>query len=145
LRAVDDEQRSALADVKTAEAALADHFAQEHVDELHPTDLHNNLAAARNLAEQPWQQRREGKQRLVRRLEAERERFVIAQLGELAASREHDAHAARDAIIDALEAIEVADRGYAEVGQWYADLLRPVPSVDVVISRASISRPSRTR
>ena len=47
--------------METAEAALADHFAQEHVDELHPTDLHNNLAAARNRAEQPWAQRREGK------------------------------------------------------------------------------------
>jgi hypothetical protein len=49
------------ADLKAAETALADHFAQEHVDERHPTDLHNNLAAARNRAEQPWAQRREGK------------------------------------------------------------------------------------
>jgi hypothetical protein len=43
LRAIDEEQRRALADVKTAEAALADHFSQEHVDELEPRDLHNNL------------------------------------------------------------------------------------------------------
>ena len=130
LRAIDEEQRSALADVKTAEAALADHFAQEHVDELHPTDLRNNLAGARNRAEQPWAQRREGKQRLVRRLEAERDKFVVENLGALAASREHDAHAARDALIEALEAIEVAERGYAEVEQWYTTLLRPVPGID---------------
>ena len=88
LRAIDDEQRSALADVKTAEAALADHFAQEHVDELHPTDLHNNLAAARNRAEQPWAQRREGKQRLIRQLEADRAEFVREHLGASAASRD---------------------------------------------------------
>ena len=130
LRTVDEEQRRALADVKTAEAALADNFAQESVDELQPADLHNNLAAARNRVEQPWSQRREGKQRLVRRLEAERDRFVIDHLGELAASREHDAYAAREALIEALERIEVAERGYAEVAQWYSELLRPVPGVD---------------
>ena len=36
LRTIDDEQCRALAEVKTAEAGLADHFAQENVDELHP-------------------------------------------------------------------------------------------------------------
>ena len=36
LRAVDEEQRRALADVKTAEAALADHFAQESVGRAAP-------------------------------------------------------------------------------------------------------------
>ena len=116
--------------MKTAEAALADHFAQEHVDELHPTDLHNNLAAARNRAEQPWAQRREGKQRLIRSLEAERDRFVVDHLGELATSREHDAQVVSDALLKALEGIEVAERGYAEVAQWYANLLRPVTGVD---------------
>src|ERR687894_1279602 len=77
LRAIDEEQRRARAEVEDAEAALVAHFEQENVDELHPTDLHNKLAAARNRAEQPWQQRREGKQRLVRRLEAGRDQFVI--------------------------------------------------------------------
>jgi hypothetical protein len=142
LRAIDEEQRSALADVKTAEAALADHFAQEHIDELHPTDLHNNLAAARNRAEQPWAQRREGKQRLVRRLEAERDRFVNDHLGELAASREDDAYAACDALIAAFEALEVAERGYADVEQWYTHLLRPCSVSTVGSYRASTSLPS---
>jgi hypothetical protein len=85
---------------------------------------------ARNRAEQPWAQRREGKQRLVQKLEAERARFVQANLDALAASREPDAHAAREAVIDKLEAIEVAERAYAEVEQWYVDLLRPVEGLD---------------
>ena len=130
LRAVDEEQRRALAEVKTAEAALAEHFAQEALDELHPPDLHNSLTAARNRVEQPWQQRREGRQRLVQKLEADRDRFVAEHLGELAASREHDAHAARDAVVEALERLDVVERAYADVEQWYVNLLRPVPGVD---------------
>src|SRR5918997_6617293 len=130
LRAIDEEQRNARDEVEDAEAALADHFAQEHVDELEPRDLHAKLAAARNRAEQPWQQRRVGKQRLVHKLEAERAQFVNDHLGELAASREHDAYAACDAVINFLEGIEAAERGYVEVEQWYANLLRPVPGVN---------------
>jgi len=130
LRAVDEEQRRALADKKSAEDALADHFAKESVDELHPPDLHNALAEARNRAEQPWQQRREGKQRLIRQIEAERARFVQDNLGELAAAREADAHAVTEAVIDALGAIERVARARAEVEQWYVDLLRPVPGLD---------------
>jgi hypothetical protein len=129
LRAVEEEQRRALADVKTAEAALADHFAQESVDELHAPDLHNALAEARNRVEQPWAQRREGRQRLVQTLEAERARFVQDNLGALAASRKHDAQA-RERIVELLEAIEVAERAWAEVEQFYVDLLRPVEGVD---------------
>jgi hypothetical protein len=130
LRAVDDEQRRALADKKTAEAALADYFAQESVDELHPPDLHNALAEARNRVEQPWAQRREGRQRLVRQIEAERARFVQDNLGALADSRKHDADAARDAVVEALQRIEVVERAYAEVEQYYDNLLRPVPGVN---------------
>ena len=130
LRAIDEEQRRAQAEVEDAEAALVAHFEQEHVDELEPTELHNKLAAARNRVEQPWQQRREGKRRLVQKLEAERDRFVVDHLGALAASCEHDAYAARDALVGALEAIEVAERGYAEVEQWYTTLLPPVPGID---------------
>lgn len=130
LRAIDDEQRRAQGALQDASAALSAHYAQEHVDELEPSDLHNALAKARNRAEQPWQQRREGKQRLVRQLEAERNRFVEENLGALAASREHDAYAVRDALVEALERIEVVERGYAEVEQWYVDLLRPVPGID---------------
>ena len=130
LRAVTEEERRAQAELKTAEAALAEHFAQETVDELEPRELHNRLTAARNRAEQPWAQRREGKQQLVKRLEAERDQCVIDNLGALAASREHDAHAARDAVVSALEAIEVAERAWADVERYYTDLLRPVPGVD---------------
>ena len=100
------------------------------MDELEPTELHNKLAAARNRAAQPWQQRREGKQRLVRQLEAERDQLVNDHLGELAASREHDAYAACDALIAAFEALEVAERGYADVEQYYISLLRRVPGID---------------
>jgi hypothetical protein len=87
-------------------------------------------SAARNRAEQPWQQRREGKQRLVRQIEAERERHIQDHLGELAAFREHDAHAARDAVIEALERIEVAERAWADVERYYAGLLAAVDGLD---------------
>src|SRR5829696_6251187 len=106
LRAVDEEQRRALAEVKTAEAALADHFAQESVHELEPRELHNNLAAARNRAEQPWVQRREGKRRLVQKLETERAQFVQEHLGELAQAREPAAHAAQERVTRALDDVE---------------------------------------
>ena len=55
---------------------------------------------------------------------------MVDHLGELAASREHDAHAARDAVIEALEAIEVAERAWADVEHFYVDLLRPVSGVN---------------
>ena len=47
-----------------------------------------------------------------------------------AAAREHDAYAARDALIDALEAMEVAERAYAEIERSYVEFLRAVPGVD---------------
>jgi hypothetical protein len=54
---------------------------------------------------------------------------VVEHLGELATAREHDAHAARDEVVEALERIEVAERAYAEVEQFYAQrvLERGIP------------------
>jgi hypothetical protein len=104
--------------------------AQESVDELHPADLHNNLAAARNRAEQPWAQRREGKQRLVRRLEAERDQFVVDHLGELAGAKEPAAHAATDRLTQALEEVEAAAREWQGVASHYSELLIPVEGLD---------------
>jgi hypothetical protein len=129
LRAVSEEERAAQADLKSAEAALVDHFGRENHDPL-PSDLHNALASVRSRAEQPWAQRREGKQRLVRQLEAERDTFVADHLGELAAAREADARAVREKVVAALEAIEAVEHEYALVEHWYTDLLRPVPGID---------------
>jgi hypothetical protein len=130
LRAIDEEQRSALADVKTAEAALADHFAQEHVDELEPRDLHAKLAAARNRAEQPWQQRREGKRRLVLKLEAERAEFIRQHLGELVEAKEPAARAAQERVIKALEEVDEAARDWQGVAQHFSGLLSEVDGID---------------
>lgn len=130
LRAVDHEERKAKGDLRDAEAALVAHFEQENVRELHPPGLHNALVKARERAEQPWKARREGKRRLVQRLEQERNQLVVDHLGELAAAHEDDAYAARNALVDALERIEVAERGYAQVEQRYTDLLRAVPGID---------------
>jgi hypothetical protein len=66
----------------------------------------------------------------VQKLEADRARFVQDNLGALADSRKHDADAARDAVVEALQRIEVAERAWAEVEQFYVDLLRPVEGVD---------------
>ena len=78
-------------------------------------------------------------------LRAERDRFVVEHLGELAASREHDAHAARDAVVEALEAIDVTERAYAEIERFYTELLRPVLGVDGRDVPSLISLPSRAR
>jgi hypothetical protein len=130
LRAIDEEQRRALADVKTAEAALAEHFSQEHVDELEPRELHAKLTAARNRAEQPWQQRREGKAQVVRKLETERAWFVQEHLGELAAAKEPAAHAAQERMIKALEEIEEAVREWQRVASHFSGLLTVVDGID---------------
>ena len=129
LRAVTEEERSALAEVKTAEAALADHFGQEDHDPL-PSDLRNQLAAARNRAEQPWRQRREGKQRLVGQLEAERAR-VRPRTPWRAGRCEGGGGTCGDRrVIEALESIEGAVREWRAVAHHYSDLLRPVEGVD---------------
>src|SRR5215210_6132786 len=125
LRAVSDEERKAKAELQSAEAALVDHFQQEDHDPL-PQDLHANLAAARNRAAQPWQQRREGKQRLVRQIEVERGEFIRTHLGELAQSKEPAAHAAQERMIRALEEVEEAVRDWQGVAQHFAGLLSVV-------------------
>jgi len=130
LRAVMDEERRAHDELRNAEAALADHFAHENVDDLEPRDLHNALAATRGRAEQPWAQRREGKERLVRKLEAERAKFLQDNLGELARAKEAAAHAATERVRKALVEVEAAAREWHRVAQHYADLLRPVEGID---------------
>ena len=84
----------------------------------------------------PWAEMIAGKRRRVMQLRAERDRFVVEHLGELAASREHDAHAARDAVVEALEAIDVTERAYAEIERFYTELLRPVLGVMAAMYRA---------
>jgi hypothetical protein len=129
-RAVDEEQRKAQAELQAAERALAEHFAQEHVDELEPQDLHARLGAARNRAEQPWAQRREGKRRLVLKLEQERAAFVQEHLGELATAKESAAHAARERVEKALEEVEEAAREWQGVAQHFSGLLYVVEGID---------------
>ena len=130
LHAVTDEERRAKAELEAAEAALVAHFEQENVDELHPTELHNKLAAARARAEQPWQQRREGKRRLVQKLEAERAEFIRQHLGELVEAKEPAAYRAAERLVQALDEIEAAVQEWQAVAQHYAGLLSVVDGLD---------------
>jgi acyl-CoA reductase-like NAD-dependent aldehyde dehydrogenase len=110
--------------------ALVDHFAAQTVDDLEPTELHNQLAAARNRAERPWAQQREGKQRLVLKVEQERAAFVQEHLGELAAAKEPAADAARERVEKALEEVEEAAREWQGVAQHFSGLLYVVEGID---------------
>ena len=130
LRAIDEEQRHARAEVEDAENAVVAHFEQENVDELQPTELHNKLAAARARAEQPWQQRREGKRRLVQKLEAERAELIRQHLGELVGTKEPAAHAVAERLTQALYEIEAAVQEWQAVAQHFSGLLSVVDGID---------------
>ena len=66
-RELGQREREAQAELAAAKDALAAHFEQEAADPT-PSKLHNNLTAARNKVEQPWDERRQGLAR--RRLHA---------------------------------------------------------------------------
>jgi hypothetical protein len=121
-----------------------EHFASDGHDPL-PADLHNAQNEAEREAVKPWPEMIAGKRRRVMQLRAERDRFVVEHLGDLAASREHDAYAALDALIAAFAALEVAERGYADVEQWYTVSSGPCPVSTVGTYRASTSLPSSLR
>jgi len=128
-REAEQAQRDAQAQLQAVKECWTEHFAQEGADPL-PRDLHNAQNEAEREASKPWPEIMAGKRRRVMKIRAERDNFVAEHLGELAASREDDAHAARDEVVEALERIEVAERAYAEVEHYYTELLRPVPGVD---------------
>ena len=55
---------------------------------------------------------------------------MVENLGPLIAAYEPDAYAVADALIEAIERIEVVERAYAEVAQRCTALLRAVPGID---------------
>jgi hypothetical protein len=128
-REAEQAQRDAQAGLQAVKEQWTAHFEQEDADPL-PRDLHNAQNEVEREAPKPWPEIIAGRRRRAMKVRTERDQFVVDRVGELAASREHDAHAAREAVIEALERIEVAERAWASVEQFYTELLRAVPGID---------------
>ncbi len=122
-------QRAA-AEFKGGREALADLLSQDNPDPAQERALHAKLAKIKTNADRDWEVPIAAAQRKLRRVEMERDRFVVDNVADLVGEQVPSAIRAAEALEAQVAGIDDAVRAYNAVQQRLAMLLRPVQGVD---------------